>query len=556
MGQSRVSIHHPKKKKRLTRASQLQLSESPSGPTRQGKGPARTRGNGGFNISTVRGADLLELQRTIGNKNVNRLLKGAEDAPLQRKLDEGKYSSDALAAAQMTAGKRLFGRTSFAKVKLALAAYYNSANQAEEFLNLNKILSACDTYLQRSTRTKTHKAAKQAREDRKMGLVNDLVADARAEISHLKANVEAPLLQHFIGEDPEAAVMAVSNKLAQVMGISLDALKAMSPEDLKVDFIEKVYLDYSMKTKALKDTGEKGKLIEQIELSLSTVYTPIDASKLPDGDAKDLYDKIKASQIDNPTAYRSSKAPKFIRGGSTDEKFQPDVKGWSKENEIQISGNADFQVKVKGLIETIKGVPVGQALLQGLGSAETVDEDMVHDKAKNTVVKIAPPSISSVSRKDATTGDYMYSASAGGSSVAIDPDNPFVGEDVTKGETEKWRIRDAAIGLFHEMIHAYLHKKGGEEFSAKEDESKKLKIGSQGGMSEVRITGVPYETEEGDNKYTYPFDDPEYNYISENTFRKEFAASKGLEEAYLRPSYGNQPGQKPLGLEPVKLDNK
>jgi hypothetical protein len=242
-----------------------------------------------------------------------------------------------------------------------------------------------------------------------------------------------------------------------------------------------------------------------------------------------------------------------MRGGSTDEQFAPDVEGWSGKNAMQISGNKDFRDKIKALLDIIKLVPVGKELLQGLGSAAEVGEDMKHNEAKNTVVNISPPALSSVTRRDQGTGQFMYSASAGASSVAIDPDNPFVGEDVTKGVAEPWRIRHAAIGLFHELIHAYLHKIGGEEFESAEDKHKKLQIGSQGSLPEVRITGVPYEMDEDGHKYTFPFDDPEYNYISENTFRREFAAAQGLEEVYLRPSYGNQPGQKPLGLGPTPL---
>jgi hypothetical protein len=179
---------------------------------------------------------------------------------------------------------------------------------------------------------------------------------------------------------------------------------------------------------------------------------------------------------------------------------------------------------------------------------------MVHDEASVTVATIAPPSISSVSRFDAGTGEYMYSASAGANAAVIDPDNPFVGPDLAQGVAEPWRIRHAAIGLFHELVHAYLAKTP-EVFKSVEDEAITLTPGAQGGIAEVRVTGVPYEKQEGDETYTFPFDDPEYNYISENTFRREFAASQGAEEVYLRPSYGNEPGQRPLGLGPTAIDD-
>jgi hypothetical protein len=555
MPNSRSPVRNKRQQRPPTGAVKTHRADKSPSPHQQQTGLAVLVQQAKLDSSSLSSTEMLQLQQTYGNKRVSRLIAGKKPALVRRQLDDTKYAPEALAAAGISPGVKLFGKTAFGKVKVALEAYYKATTQTEQYKNLNKILAASQTYEQSSTREKSHKGKKKVREDPKSALIADLILDSQAELENLKDAPDPELLQQYIGDDPETAVMVVSNKIAQVIGISLDQLKAMSPADLKIEFIENVYLEYSMKKKNLEDTGEKGKLIEQIDQALSTnVIDPVDAARLPEGDAKDLYDKIKASQIDNPTAYRSSKAPKFMRGGSVDEKYQPEIEDWSAKNEMKISGNDDFREKIKGLIDTINTVPVGQALLKGLGSAPDVGEDMIHDEAKSTVVSISPPSISSATRVDAETGAHMYSASAGGSSVVVDPDNPFVGSDISKGDTEPWRIRDAAIGLFHELIHTYLHKIGGEEFSSKENEDHKLKIGSQGGLSEVRITGVPYEENKDGGTYTYPFDDPKYNYISENTFRREFAASKEKAEVYLRPSYGNQPGQKPLGLGPTKLE--
>jgi len=504
---------------------------------------------------------VLQLQRTIGNRGVARYIGRTQPAPMppgsiQRMLDANKYSPTALKAGGLKAHFKLIGKTSFGKLNVALGNYFASANVTEEYVNLNKVMAAAADYQGSSERGKTHKGKQKAREDAKQQLVADLVTDGQAELDNLKANVDPGLMQHLIGSDAETAVMVLANKVATVMGITVNDLKDMEPEDLKTDYIERIYLEYSMKRKAMQDTGERGVVMDLIEQSMSTsVLAPIDATKLGPGDAKDLYDLIQASGITDPTTYRAGKAPKFMRGGSTDEQVQPDVEGWSAQNAMQVSGNKDFRDKIKALIDIIKLVPVGKKMLQELGAGPEVDEDMKHDDAKTSVVNISPPAISSVTRRDQTTGQFMYSASAGSTSVVVDPDNPFVGEDVTKGVAEPWRIRHAAIGLFHELIHAYLYKIGGEEFESAEDPEKKMTIGSQGGLAEVRITGVPYEMDEKGHKYTFPFDNPEYNYISENTFRREFAAAQGLEEVYLRPSYGNEPGQKPLGLGPTSLKN-
>lgn len=542
-------------------SSRVRRSRRPTGST---AAPGADRFRSGLLVAGVQRArqdpslltagDVLQLQRTIGNRQVSRLIGRSEPGRIQRTLDATTYSPAAMKTAGVKSGFRLIGKTSFGKLTAALGEYFNAADAAEQYVALNKVLAAADTYEASSERGKTHKGKQKQREDKKQAFVTQLKVDAKAEIESLKAAVDPGLVQHLIGNDAVTAMMVVANKIATVMGITVDDLKDMSPDDLRTEYIERIYLEYSMKSKALEDTGERGVVMDLIEQTLSTsVLAPIDVAKLPDGDAKDLYDLIKASQIDNPTVYRSGKAPKFMRGGSTDEQFQPDDDGWSKQNVMQISGNKDFRDKIKGLIGVIKAVPVGKELLAGLGSAAEVGEDMKHDEAKTTVVNIAPPAISSVTRKDAHSGQFMYSASAGSSSVVVDPDNPFVGPDVSKGGAEPWRIRHAAIGLFHELIHAYLHKIGGEEFESKEDKAQKLQIGSQGGLAEVRITGVPYEQDDKGHKYNYPFDDPEYNYISENTFRREFAAAQGAEEVYLRPSYGNQPGQKPLGLGPTPL---
>ncbi|MDX1616537.1 MAG: M91 family zinc metallopeptidase [Candidatus Promineifilaceae bacterium] len=509
-------------------------------------------------------AEVLHLQRTLGNQQVGQLLGPAvqgraarlggrttgRPASVQRVLDEGKYKPEAIREAGMQPGFKLFGRTAFSKLLLALRQYYNSKNQTEQYVNLNKVIAQATAYEQSATRGKEHKGKKATRESNKGKLVSDLLVDAQAEVDNLKTNVDEGLMFHITGNDPSTAVMMMANRVAAAIGKSLTQMKAMSAEDLKMEYIEKVYLDYRIKSSAGLDTGEKGKLYDQLELNFSSIQ----ADKLaPESEAKELFEKIKASQIHDPVAYRSGRAPKFERGGTADEGIQPGVPGWSAQNQINITGNDDFRTKVKGLLDVIATVKVGREMLQGLGAAAEANEDMVHGDNRTTVATISPPSISNVARLDAQSGPYMYKAAAGGASAVVDPDNPFVGSDLAQGDAEKWRIRDAAIGLFHELIHTYLHKIGGDEFAAKEDPSIKINPGSQGGLAEVRITGVPYEKEINGQTYTFPFDDPDYNYISENTFRREFAAAQGAEEVYLRPSYGNEPGQKPLGLAPVPL---
>ena len=223
------------------------------------------------------------------------------------------------------------------------------------------------------------------------------------------------------------------------------------------------------------------------------------------------------------------------------------------EGYIEIRGNAEYQEAVKAHLYTIASTDVGQKLLNTLGAFGTKDDqgDDYHG------LKIQPPSLSTIVYQEG--GRNFYSNSAGGRLINFDPKNRYVGKpDIMEQLMKPWSERDPSIGLFHEMVHSYvaLKHKSLEKF---EHNGKTLLVSDQGqGSAEPRITGIPYRSQDGE---IFPFDDPEFNPISENSYRREFAALQGEKSYYLRPKYGglkeskgfDDEGQVPI-MDPHRFD--
>lgn len=111
------------------------MPEKPAFPPQQQTGLASLVQQGKFDSSSLSSADLLQRQQTNGKKRVSRLTGGAKPALVQRQLDDAKYSLEALTAAEISPGIKLFGKTAIGKVKVVPEASYKSASQTEQYLN-------------------------------------------------------------------------------------------------------------------------------------------------------------------------------------------------------------------------------------------------------------------------------------------------------------------------------------------------------------------------------------------------------------------------------------
>ena len=218
MAHSRLPDSKSRKHRSPGRGKNSHRPKKPSPPTKQQSRPSTLVQQAKLDLSSLTSSDLLQLQQAYGNQKVRRLLAGSKPEQIQRQLDDAKYSPEALTAAGISAGWKFIGKTSFGKVKVALEEYFNSANPTEQYLNLNKVLAAADVYEQSSTRDKTHKAAKQAREDTKMDLVADLIVDAQAELENLKDDPDAVKAREVTFQGFES-VSGRRSEVSQFVGI-------------------------------------------------------------------------------------------------------------------------------------------------------------------------------------------------------------------------------------------------------------------------------------------------------------------------------------------------
>ena len=190
------------------------------------------------------------------------------------------------------------------------------------------------------------------------------------------------------------------------------------------------------------------------------------------------------------------------------------------QGSLKIAGNAAYRAGVEKSLKRIAGTEVGQALLEAVGKGENVT--------------IRPAVVADVVRRDGH-GSFFYENSGCGVTATFDPDNDIVGnpsESVLKAEP--WRRREPSIGLFHELVHVYVSQvhKSKEKFSAG---GKSIQVSDSGFKGEVRAAGIPYR----ENGVTYPFDDPSFNPISENAYRRELARADKDETYLQRTRYGD-----------------
>ncbi len=489
-------------------------------------------------------ASALGLQAALGNRATARAIARRQSGgvgTVQRRLDPAQFSKTAFSGQNLKAGTRLLGTSRFGAIQQALDAYHKTNNQADELAALERVVGACDAWLSSSYRTKKHAKAKQTEEDAKRKVVGDLKVAAVQEKNEITSHMHPDTFDRV---GPDSGALAALSTLAGALHTTTDALKAMSDENLQAMYLDVVYAPLKMDRKANRDPGTRGQVHE-----LMKKVEAVDLAKLPDGDTKDLVAKFKRASLGNDIALNGARAGKFSGTGTQDEAVVPGIKGWDNSKQVSISGNDEFRQKINGLLKVIAQTKVGSMLLLELGGSPPNDIGDTHSTAKETVLQIKPPSVSSAQRVDRSTGKVMYSNSAAGTSIAIDPDNSLLGENEDQGKKEPWRVRDGAVALFHEMIHIAIKRKGGEVFESLEDPSQKLRISDQGDIAELRIVGIDYKPD----KVTYPFSDSSKNPVTENQFRKEYGELQNLDEVYFRPSYANVKGQVPLGSSPVKL---
>lgn len=455
----------------------------------------------------------------------------AQPAPAQLRLDENTYSSANIKGSGHKP-KGFLRKSSFRKILDALDNYFKANDKATEYGELLKVKNAIAAYEGSKHRSKTS-----AGEQGKQALVGRLKNDIETEINSLKSGFndqfDNSMYIAFKGDDEEMLVNMVGENFAAQLGFGYDDFLSKSPAFIKDKFKTEIYLKARIKEQRAEDTGKEGALIEQIDFMLNA--NAVDENKLTDGsNAKKLITLLKTEGIGK--SVKNEYDPKFGQNANATEEYQPDIEGWNKSNFISLKGGDTFKAKIKGLVNIIYQTNVGKRLMSGLGGpsgAEGKSDANVHSENKKKLVTLKPPSLVNIERQDSGTGENMYKNSAQAGIVSIDPSNNILGSE-KQGQDEPWRRRDAVIALFHELVHVYAENVPDKPWESLEDPEQTYNTNSQ---DETRVTGIKVQEERNGRTYTWPLQDPSYNYVSENTFRKEYAALKDEEEYYVRPYY-------------------
>lgn len=316
-------------------------------------------------------------------------------------------------------------------------------------------------------------------------------------------------------------VEACAEALGLMLGLNLDGVRGASADALKSRYIDKVYALMKMDARAARDTGPRGK-IEKLMFSLRA----ISPDSVEEGDNRALLQKLVASDIGNNVLMNSSRAGRYSEGGMEEKKLAPDVPEWPEGLTIPVKGNEAFRDIVSADLAQFAKTDAGQKLLEAI-------------KATGKDVYVQPPSVASAQR-EGDDGEVFYAMSSSNGKVSYDPNNNIAGEEA--GD-EEWRKRDAAVSLYHEMIHGLIAGKGGETWVANNDPELELSITDTSDEAELRIVGIKLVTEIKGKRAVFNWDDPAYNPITVNQYRIDLAKSKGETKALLRPYYAKIPGQ-------------
>lgn len=446
---------------------------------------------------------------------------------VSRRLDNKYTSANVKAAGHSTS--YFLTKSTFQELLDALDSYFLAGSASEQFTELSTVKTRAAAFLTSKTRTKTRKGSDQAKELAKVQLVQTLQTDAQTELDALDAAPTNDLMNMHMAKSEESLVLLVAKNIAAKMNTDLTTLAGLTPAVLQARFITEVYLPQYMDERA----GRKApglSVAEQLDQIRSVAR--VDPNKLTTGsDAKILFTLFETADIGKSVNRLAD--PKF---GTGSEQYVPQVEGWSASNAMTIKGNDTYRARVIALIDEIAQTKVGVALLAGIGGASTATSaasKAVHSVNKTVVAEVKPPGLANVNYQDSTTGQYMYANSAGGQTATVDAFNDIIGSDPAQAKVEAFRLRDAVIGLFHELVHVYMSKVS-ETFVSLEDPNETM---SPGQMYEPRVAGIKVVADSGGKKVTFPFDDATYAYVTENTFRREYARLKGQSDYYVRPYY-------------------
>lgn len=446
---------------------------------------------------------------------------------VSRRLDN-KYTSASVKGAGHSTSYFLT-KSTFQELLDALDTYFLAGSASEQFTALSTVKTRAAAFLTSKTRTKTRKGSDQAKELAKVQLVQTLQADAQTELDALDAAPTNDLMNMHMAKSEESLVLLVAKNIAAKMNTDLTTLAGLTPAVLQARFITEVYLPQYMDERANRKAPGLS-VAEQIDQIRSVAR--VDPNKLATGsDAKALFTLFENADIGKSVNRLAD--PKF---GTGSEQYAPQIPGWSASNAMTIKGGDTYRAKVIGLIDEIAQTSVGVELLKGIGGASTATSatsGVVHSVNKTVVAEVKPPSLANVNYQDTTTGQYMYANSAGGQTATVDAFNDIIGSDPAQAKVEAFRLRDAVIGLFHELVHVYMSKVS-EKFVSLEDPNETM---SPGQMYEPRVAGIKIVEDRGGKKVTFPFDDAKYAYVTENTFRREYARLKGQSDYYVRPYY-------------------
>ena len=450
------------------------------------------------------------------------------DGVIHRVLDP-RFTSASIRSSGLEPTYFLF-KSTYAKLLDALDIYFAATTPVAQYGALLTIQAKIGEFNASSSRGTTRSGTKAQTEQDKVQLVTDLGTAVRLELDALNANPTGELLNMHQGQNQETVVLVVAQNVARRLGLTLDQLAQLPAPTLRDRFIAEIYLpDYMLERAGQKPPGLS--VAEQIDQIREV--SRVDVTGLtPGSQALVLFTLFETANIGK--AVKTASDPKFGQGS---EEYTPTVDGWDAGNTITVKGGDDYRAKVIGLVDVIAQTPVGVALLKGIGGksgAQGQASTAVHPANKASVAVIKPPSVANVNYKDATTGEYMYANSAGGSSATVDAFNDVIGADPGKTQAEPFRLRDAVVGLFHELVHVYVQKVDEPEFVSLEDPNETMRAGQ---MYEPRVAGIRIKEVRNGKEVTFPFEKPDYNYVSENTFRKEYAELQGEADYYVRPYY-------------------
>jgi NleD-like pathogen effector protein (putative zinc metallopeptidase) len=509
-------------------------------------------------VGTLDTDSVLDLQATAGNRAVGHLLAsgpadaqaGPSGASVQRKLDTARFSKTGFRAAGIKPGARLSGQSRFADIESAIAVYEGAKSRSEELKALGGIETAVTAWQQSSFRTKKHSAKKATEEASKTTEVTALLADARRERDEIMSTMDAATLGSL---GPVEGVIASVSTLAKAIGLTPAQIKVMSAADLKSRYVEMVLQPFYIARKAAASPGLAGDVVDLMFQMIN-----VDLKTVPAGDNKDVLALIQQAGLGDRNALMHEYAPKYAQGGVSTEQVSPALPGWAASSTIAVTGNDDYRDKIKKMIPVIAGTAVGKRLLEGIGGEPELDA-AAHAKNKQAVVEIKLPKVTHL-QYQTPGGDVRYGNAGGAKAITFDPESDILGKPDQVG-AEPWRQRDAVVGLFHELIHVYIAKIGGEEWTEhglvtdKAAQGEKLRISHDDEKAEVRIVGIDYKVAKADKTgdVTYPFSNPALNPITENEFRKQLAQSQGQGTFLPRSTYATVAGQVPLAGGPQKV---